>query len=399
VQARWKQRPWSGVGADRSARFRRHVRSSRPGSTSDIATASTSPLPDGVPGSTEAASHDVVVIEECLLAAPRRGRAARRGEGSTRRRGSDVARRSEDRGGGDHRPGPRQPREAVITEIVAGVRFQVSGRAFFQPNTDGADTLVDAGRRGGGRAGGSVGGRLCRRRAVRRRPWEPVRVVVAIESSRTAVGDLRRNAPEAGCWPCRPCGGWAGWSMRRMWSSSTRPAPASDRRWSRRSCGRSRTIVSVSCDAATFARDARSRRRRVCTRLGPPRRPVPADSPHRDGVEVHPGLTAAAQRADELAVARCPPRPACGRAVPPAGGDGLGGTDGGTGAPRRHRVRWAVRPKGWGVPGGWRPCRIKQEGGGLCRPPPFVEDRTDEVLAAGFPADRWIRPAETQVSR
>ena len=86
-----------------------------------------------------------------------------------------------------------------IHEEVAGKRFRITGRSFFQNNTAGAehlvhlvdealepresDTLLDA-FAGGGLFAATVGGRVDR--------------VIAIEGSATAVNDLRANLAAAG---------------------------------------------------------------------------------------------------------------------------------------------------------------------------------------------------------
>lgn len=87
--------------------------------------------------------------------------------------------------------------EGLLHEVVGGHRFQVSGRAFFQVNTAGAealvemvtqigvgpgDTLID-GYAGGGLFSATVGALADR--------------VVAVESDRRALGDLAVNAPHA----------------------------------------------------------------------------------------------------------------------------------------------------------------------------------------------------------
>jgi 23S rRNA (uracil1939-C5)-methyltransferase len=88
---------------------------------------------------------------------------------------------------------------ASITEEVGGRRFRISGLAFFQNNTDGAerrvelvteaaavvadDVLLD-GYAGGGLFGATVGA--------------PARRVVAVETGRDAVRDLKRNLKAAG---------------------------------------------------------------------------------------------------------------------------------------------------------------------------------------------------------
>lgn len=86
----------------------------------------------------------------------------------------------------------------MIREVVAGHRFRITGRAFFQVNTQGAEALVAAvgeflevgpadtfldGYSGGGLFSATVGSRAAR--------------TIAVESDRVAVGDLAVNAPNA----------------------------------------------------------------------------------------------------------------------------------------------------------------------------------------------------------
>ncbi len=78
-------------------------------------------------------------------------------------------------------------------EVVAGVRFRVTASAFFQNNTDGADALAELVAAAAGRGGTLVdlyaGGGLFSCTVGRRFDR-----VVAVESSRLAVQDLRHNA-------------------------------------------------------------------------------------------------------------------------------------------------------------------------------------------------------------
>ena len=215
------------------------------------------PSTDG-PGFHRMGSHELVVIEECLLAAPPvvalldevRGRPAV----------GDLTLRAGLRTGeaviiGE---GHAHPDEAVITEIVAGVRFQVSGRAFFQPNTDGADVLVGLVSEATGPAGetfvdvfagvglfaGTVGAGFDQ--------------VVAVESSRRAVADLRRNVPSARVLAMPAIAG-----LKKMETVADvvvvdppREGLGPETVAALVSAG-PEVLVSVSCDVATFARDAR----------------------------------------------------------------------------------------------------------------------------------------------
>lgn len=214
------------------------------------------PSPRG-PGFHRPGSHDLVVIAECLLAAP--PVVALLDEVMGRPVDTDLTLRAGVRTGEaviiGH--GHGRPSESIITEIVAGVRFQVTGRAFFQPNTDGAEALVrlvaEAATASGslvdvfagvGLFAGTVGSKF--------------RDVVAIESSRNAVGDLRRNLPDARVLAMPALAG-----LRKL--EATPDVIVFDP--PRAGLGPetvnaivevgSPVLVSVSCDAATFARDAR----------------------------------------------------------------------------------------------------------------------------------------------
>ncbi|HSJ28946.1 MAG TPA: TRAM domain-containing protein [Acidimicrobiia bacterium] len=215
------------------------------------------PSPGG-PGFHRAGSHDVVAIGLCLLAAPAVAAlvdevVGRAGEGDLTLRAGTRTGEAVIIG-----PGHAAPGEAVITEIVDGVRFQVSGRAFFQPNTDGAETLVELVRQAAGEPGGVLVDAYAGVGLFSATVGEPFERVVAIESSRRAVGDLRRNVPTAEvlALPAHlglprldgdvdvavvdpPRDGMDGAALAALIAA------------------RPRVVVSVSCDVATFARDAR----------------------------------------------------------------------------------------------------------------------------------------------
>ena len=214
------------------------------------------PSPDG-PGFHRAGSHDLVVIAECLLGAPPitalldevLGRPT---EGELTLRAGVRTGEAVIIGGGHARP-----QDAIITEIVAGIRFQISGRAFFQPNTDGAETLVrlvtDAAGPGTtlvdvfagvGLFGATVGGGFAD--------------VVAIESSRTAVSDLRRNLPEGRvlAMPALPGLHALDPGADVVIVDPPRTGLGPEVVGALVALGPP-VLVSVSCDAATFARDAR----------------------------------------------------------------------------------------------------------------------------------------------
>lgn len=214
------------------------------------------PSKDG-PGFHRAGSHDLVVVEECLLATPAvealldevKGRPTR-GELTLRagiRTGEAVIIGA----------GHAAPDEAVVTEIVSGIRFQVTGRAFFQPNTDGAETLVAVVGEAAG-SGGVLVDVFAGVGLFAATVGANFGSVLAIESSRTAVGDLRRNVPESRVLAMPALAGLRNVPVgpdavvvdpprvglgHEVVDALVELAP--------------QVLVSVSCDAATFARDAR----------------------------------------------------------------------------------------------------------------------------------------------
>lgn len=155
---------------------------------------------------------------------------------------------------------PAQPaRRASIHEVVAGRRFRVSGRGFFQVNTDGAEALVglvEEALRGAGRASlvdgyagvglfaATVGARFER--------------VIAVEADRVAAADLRMNVPSAEV---------SAAPMERALAAVAGPVDAVVVDPPRAGMGaevveaihalRPGRVVAVSCDPAAFARDAR----------------------------------------------------------------------------------------------------------------------------------------------
>jgi 23S rRNA (uracil1939-C5)-methyltransferase len=214
------------------------------------------PAPGG-PGFHRPRSHDVVSIEVCLIAAP--AVAALLDEVKRRPATGELTLRAGVRTGeaviiGEGHAGAG---ESVITEIVGGVRFQVSGRSFFQPNTDGADLLVDLVRDAVG-----VGGVLVDAYAgvglFAGTVGAGFETVIAIEFSRRAVEDLRQNVPSAEVLAVPALRG-----IRRLQGEvdvivvdPPREGLGPETVDALAAVGPA-TLVSVSCDAATFARDAR----------------------------------------------------------------------------------------------------------------------------------------------
>lgn len=212
------------------------------------------PSPDG-PGLYRSGSRHVVVLAECLLAAP--PVAALLDEVMGRPAPSALTLRAGLRTGeaaiiDGSRAG------AVITEIVDGVRFQVTGRAFFQPNTDGAETLVGLAREAAEGASGRLVDAYAGVGLFAATVGDGFDEVVAIESDRTAGHDLRANVPGARVLDMTTEAGLG--SLDASVDLLLVDPP-------RTGLGREAVvrivelaplvIVSVSCDAATFARDAR----------------------------------------------------------------------------------------------------------------------------------------------
>lgn len=215
------------------------------------------PSVDG-PGFYEAGSHRMVAIETCLLAAPPveellSDLVGVPGDRPLTLRAGMRTGTSAVIGATDDGPPP------VITESVDGVEFRVTGTAFFQPNTDGADAIVgfvgDAltGLTGGllvdayagvGLLAGTVGRRFSD--------------VVAVEVDPVATADLAVNVPDA-----QVVEAAAADALRRL----PRPPTAVVVDPPRAGLGSPTVaallaaapdvIASVSCDPATFARDAR----------------------------------------------------------------------------------------------------------------------------------------------
>lgn len=152
--------------------------------------------------------------------------------------------------------------DGVIHEVVDGARLRITGDAFFQNNTAGAAVLVDAvgaalaPRRGDvlldGYAGGGLFGATVGRGAGR---------VIAVESNGLAVHDLRHNLAEADVEhevvraPFEAAALSGTWDLavvdpprQGLGAEGVRAVTAGD----------PRVIAYVSCDPASFARDARA---------------------------------------------------------------------------------------------------------------------------------------------
>ncbi|MGA7271742.1 MAG: 23S rRNA (uracil(1939)-C(5))-methyltransferase RlmD, partial [Acidimicrobiia bacterium] len=152
----------------------------------------------GRPGLYAAGSHDLVLIEDCPLVTSTISTML--AELSVDSGVDRVTLRASERTGERAmiRRDERGWSHGEIHELVDGHRFRISGRAFFQVNTGGADALVALvkealgpgpdesmldGYAGGGLFSATVGG--------------AAQSVVAIENDPTAVADLRHNVPYA----------------------------------------------------------------------------------------------------------------------------------------------------------------------------------------------------------
>jgi len=151
----------------------------------------------------------------------------------------------------------------TIHETVAGVPFRITGDAFFQNNTAGAEALVALAAEAldpqpeetllDGYAGGGLFGIIIGRKAGR---------LLAIESNRLSADDLAHNAAEAGL------------KHRAFRGRFVKTAPAIEEHWDlavvdppREGLGphgveavthtSPRAIAYVSCDPASLARDSR----------------------------------------------------------------------------------------------------------------------------------------------
>ena len=155
---------------------------------------------------------------------------------------------------------PSTARRVHIHEEVAGRRWRISGRSFFQTRPDGADALVKVVGESIEHHAGSVGRRLvdlCAGVGLFAGSI-PARNIVAIESSRSACADARHNladiAGDVSILPIRV----------EQWRPSEADVVIADP--SREGLGRhgvdkiaatrAATVVLVSCDAGSLGRDA-----------------------------------------------------------------------------------------------------------------------------------------------
>jgi 23S rRNA (uracil1939-C5)-methyltransferase len=238
----------------------------------------------GRPALRARASHDPVAIEQCLVAHPlidelvRDGRFDGCGE-VTLRAGARTGERlvvATPRADGVRVPDDavvvgidelRKGRTAAYHEDVAGRRWRISARSFFQPNPEGADALIAVAREqtadllsegglidlygGVGLFAGCLG-------AVARAANRDIPIVL-VERNRSAAGDARHNLADLG----------PGVTIRTMGLERWRPEPgvlvvADPAReglgpvgvGAIAGTGAARAIV-VSCDAAALGRDTR----------------------------------------------------------------------------------------------------------------------------------------------
>lgn len=210
----------------------------------------------GKPALIRAGSHDPVVIDDCPIAVgPIRAEIA----GLRPPPGADRATLRASVATGDKlvlfRVGGRWER-GRMTEVVGGSRLRITGRAFFQVNTTGAeqlvrlademlgiessDTLLD-GYAGGGLFAATVG--------------RAAGAVVAVENDRRALSDLAANAPHAEILPG---------DFERVSLPPVEAAVVDPPRTGLGGAGVAalvgsgpERVVYVSCDPASFARDVR----------------------------------------------------------------------------------------------------------------------------------------------
>ena len=208
----------------------------------------------GRPALARAASHDLVEIKKCHLMVPPLERVF--DELPTRPRATRVTIRA---GAATSQTLTLFDDETgTLEERVAGVTFRITGRAFFQNNTAGAEALVSLvkevlqpdsndvlvdGYAGGGLFAATVG-RDCRR-------------VIGVESDRVAASDFEHNT---GARPLRsPFESSAGKLPEKFDLAVVDPPRVGlgQDGVAVVASGRPRAIAYVSCDAASFARDSR----------------------------------------------------------------------------------------------------------------------------------------------
>jgi 23S rRNA (uracil1939-C5)-methyltransferase len=207
----------------------------------------------GRPALSRAASHELVAIHQCHLMVPPLERVF--GELPTRPEARRVTIRA---GVGTGQTAVMFDDEnAVLEERVAGSTFRITGRAFFQNNTAGAEVLVRLvreilqpeatevlvdGYAGGGLFAATVG-RGCRR-------------VIGVESDRIAAADFEHNT---GVRALKKDFELAGQMLPRTFNLAVVDPPRVGLGKGGVAVlvgGRPRAIAYVSCDPASFARDA-----------------------------------------------------------------------------------------------------------------------------------------------
>lgn len=150
--------------------------------------------------------------------------------------------------------------DAVVHEVVAGVRLVVSAGAFFQSGPAAGDLLVDAVRRAGGDELASAshvvdaygGGGLFSATAV-----PPSARITLVEGSRHACADARRNLDEERAEVvCSPIEQWAPRPADVVVADPARTGLGAAGAQAVAAC-RAPVVVLVSCDPAAGARDLR----------------------------------------------------------------------------------------------------------------------------------------------
>lgn len=217
------------------------------------------PSPDG-PGFYEAGSRRLVAVVECHLAAPPVADLLSRVVGQPMH--GDLTLRA-GIGTGDTviiGEGHTPVGSASISEDVDGFRFEISGTAFFQPNTDGAEALVGYVREAtADAADGLFVDAYAGVGLFAVTVGAPFPEVIAIESDPVAVRDLAENA--GGAHVLQMDAGEGLSTLARAPGVVVVDPP-------RTGLGpdvvealigiNADVVVSVACDPATFARDARA---------------------------------------------------------------------------------------------------------------------------------------------
>lgn len=213
----------------------------------------------GRPAFRKALSHDLVTVDDCLVAHPTLAAMLADGRWPG---AEEVVLRVGDRTGEtmvDVRPRPEEGEVAgAVHEIVAGRRFRISPESFFQIRPDGADELVA--RVGAALASfdatsvvdlyagvGLFAGTLHDRGH---------QLVAAVEHAKTSVGDARVNLRGVCEVIEADVGKWPGVPVDAVVADPSRRGLMADGVATIERC-KPRVVVLVSCDVAAFGRDTK----------------------------------------------------------------------------------------------------------------------------------------------